>query len=176
MLHKVPQHINRAARAVVLNHPNTFPAFMFRKRVTRTNTPPDEMGGAQTIGGMGVLSSEDEALVEWDELGYAGVLIVEQYQGGQMSDRDDATDANAAEMRALIESDAAPDEEGYFEVKRHDVVYLLMGEGVALAYEVVTIEGNVALPPYTRKYVLNKRDDLHFVEQFKAFMDSLEAQ
>lgn len=167
MLNKVPQHINRAARTVVLRHPNAWPAFVYRKAVTRTNTPSEEMGGAQTLGGMGVLSSEDEDEVTWSELGYAAVLVAEPYQGGRLSDRDDAIDATAAEFLVLIEPVAEPGSEGYFTVKQHDVTYILIGEGVKIAFEVIRIEGNVSIPPYTRRYVLNKRDDLSFVEAFQ---------
>ncbi len=155
-----------------MRHPNSFPGFAYRKVVERLNSPPESMGGAQTIGGMGVLSSEDEDQVNWSELGYVAVLVAEPYQGGRLSDRDDAIDAAAAEFVVLIEPAAEPGGDDYFIIKQHDVVYVIMGEGVAMAFEVVRIEGNVSIPPYTRKYVMNKRDDLHFVDALKAFKDS----
>lgn len=173
MLNNVPNQINKGARAVVLNHPNAWPAFVFRKRVNRLDDPPGTMGGAQTLGGIGVLDSEDESDVDWDELGHAAALIAEPFAGGGLNDRDDAVDGEGVEMRILVESVAPPGSEAYFEAKKRDVVYVMLGEGVALAFEVVGIEGGANIPPYTRKYVVNKRDDLHYIPAFKAIRDSL---
>ena len=53
MLTNVPSAVNRMARNVVINHPNTWECQVFRKRVTRTDGAP--VGGLPTMGGLGVL-------------------------------------------------------------------------------------------------------------------------
>ena len=67
MLTNVPSAVNRMARNVVINHPNTWECQVFRKRVTRTDGAP--VGGLPTMGGLGVLDSEDEESIDYDHLG-----------------------------------------------------------------------------------------------------------
>jgi hypothetical protein len=40
---------------------------------------------------------------------------------------------------------------------------LVVWQGVYVGYEVVGRETNVNIPPFCRRYVLNKRDDLAFL-------------
>jgi hypothetical protein len=173
MLNSVPQAINRAARQVTLRHPQSFDCIVSRERVVRVELNDagglSESAGLPTLGGMGVLRSEDEADFEYDELGPAKLLFAGPgpFQPMDMNERDSALIAeNAREVviESIAEPGAAPDKPQYFQADTGDLVVLTMGMGVALTYEVATVSGTVALPPYTRKLVLNPRDDLSYVE------------
>lgn len=175
MLNSVPIAINAASRQVTLRHPNSFDCIVSRKRVVRIEVDaegdPSTMGGSPTMGGMGVLRSEDEVEFEYDELGPAKLLFAGPgpYQAQDMIERDNALlTENSREV--LIESIAKPGalvgEPQYFVADTGDLVSLTLGLGVVLSYEVATVSGTVNLPPYTRKLVLNPRDDLNYVEPF----------
>jgi hypothetical protein len=175
MLNNVPTSINAAARQVTLRHPNSFDCIVSRKRVVRVE--PGAGGGASTsagmptLGGMGVMRSEDESDFEYDELGAAKLLFAGPgpYQPMDMNERDNALlTENSREV--LIESVAKPGaavgQPQYFVADTGDLVSVTLGLGVVLTYDVATVSGTVNLPPYTRKLVLNPRDDLNYVEPF----------
>lgn len=175
MLNSVPVTINSAARQVTLRHPNSFDVIVSRKRVVRVESgeggTPSEMGGAPTLGGMGVLRSEDETDFEYDELGAGKLLFAGPgpYQPQDLNDRDNATLVeNSREV--LIESvaspGAAPGEPQHFVTDVGDLVCITLGMGVVMAYEVATVSSPVALAPYQRRLVLNPRDDLNYVQPF----------
>lgn len=170
MLSRVPASVNFSVRQVVLRHPNSMPCSVWRKEVKRVELDPGTglpatMGGSPTLGGMGVLRSEDEAEFEYRELGPARMLFVGIVQPSDMVERDDAVlQQNLQE--AQVVSVAGADMPEYFEADTGDLVLQDMGLGVVLAYEVSGITGNIAIPPYTRKLVLSPRDDLHALEPF----------
>jgi hypothetical protein len=232
MLNNVPQAVNTLARNVVINHPNSYNCVMVRKRVTRTAA--GTVGGLPTLGGLGVISSDDEEAVEWDLMGNAYALETEIFTESSMMDRQDANNGGIDEFRYLIEPELLPGNgigavlsvtvtagavtavdvvaggtgyingqtlafsgpgtgataeivvaagvitsvtvtaggsgytvaptasvNGYgFEVKKNDVMYLVLGN-VRLAFEIVDIRTKGNIPPYTLVYVCNRRDDLH---------------
>ena len=52
----------------------------------------------------------------------------------------------------------------WFDVRNHDVMYLLLGAGPEaprLAFEVVVAEATPDASPYNIRYIMNRRDDLH---------------
>jgi len=152
MLNNVPEAINRMARNVVVNHPNTYNCIAVRKRVTRSGPV---VSGMPTMGGMGVMSSDDEESIEWDLLGNGYALPASPFGASQMMDRQDAN--NSAESIFLIE----PEDIGLFSPEKHDVIYLVLDD-VRLAYEIVGIDTTSDIPPYTQRYICNSRNDLHF--------------
>lgn len=161
MLHNVPAAVNRMARNVVINHPNSYNCQVFRKAVTR---PGPISGGLPVLGGLGVLSSDDEEQFsyEWTGNGYA--LQVEAFEPSVMMDRGDANNGAGDAFKFLIESEEAAGLPGSFEAKKNDVIYLLLGDGSSpakLAFEVVGIEAVLNIPPYTTRFIMNRRDDLH---------------
>jgi hypothetical protein len=160
MLHNIPEAINRMTRNIVINHPNTYNAIMFRKRVLRTG--PETVGGLPALGGLGVINSEDESEFTYDLLGNAYAMAAENYTSGSMMDRQDANNGGIDEYRFLIEPENPEGLPGGFSVKKNDVMYLVLGE-VRLAYEIVGVETTSNIPPYTQRYVCNRRDDLHTV-------------
>lgn len=173
MLHSVPTAVNRAARQVTLRHPNAFSAVVSRKKVTRVENDdtgnPNEMGGAPTLGGMGVLRSEDEPDFEYEPLGDAKVLFAGPgpYQQQDLNDQGNATLVERT-REVLIECVAKEDEAGFFVVENDDLVCIVVGPGVVIAYTAATTASPVALSPYERRYILNPRDDLAYVEPFEA--------
>lgn len=169
MLINVPKSVAYATRQVVLRHPNTFACSVWRKKVNRVeldaNGTPSTMGGSPTMGGMGVLKSEDEADFEYEELGDARMLLCGVYQATDLNERDDAP-LQQNMQEAQIVCLAAPESADYFEVDSGDLVIQDLGLGVLLAYDVATMTGNVNIPPYVRKAILQPRDDLHHLEPF----------
>lgn len=165
MLHSVPMQINKAARSVTLRHPNGIPCHAFRQRVMRQ--ADGSMGGMPTLGGLGVLDSSDEPDVEWDWLGDAKLLIVENFQSSTVVDRGDALDNAEPQIVALIEALRPVEDPAHFTAKTKDVLYMLLHAEVKIAYEVVAIDGDINIAPYSRKYILHKRDDLTYIDGFK---------
>lgn len=172
MLTSVPVAINRSARVVTLRHPNSFSCVVSRKRVKRIEPDPgsgdpSEMGGAPTMGGMGVLRSEDEADFEYVLLGDAKMM----FAGPGPYQPRDAVDANSALVpetlrEVTIESVIDPEKEGGFVADSGDLIMVTLGAGVVVAYDVATVSGTVHVAPYTRRYILNPRDDLNYIEPF----------
>jgi hypothetical protein len=158
MLTNVPSGINRMARNVVMNHPNTFSCEVYRKAVTRP--AETSVGGLPTMGGLGVLDSMDEDQFEYAFMGYGYALPADGgFAPAPMVRRSDANIGAGDEFRFLIE----PEEPDEFDVREHDVLYLLLGVGKdapKLAYEIVAIETTSNIPPYTTRYIANRRNDL----------------
>lgn len=166
MLTNVPLGVAHNTRQVVLNHPNSMECDVYRKRILRTETAANggasEMGGAPTMGGMGVLKNEDEAEFDYVLVGEAKVLFAGIQQPASINDRDNAPEAAAQE--AQIASLGKPGTAEFFEADNQDLIAVKVGLGVVLAFTVEDVMGNVLIPPYTRKYLLQPRDDLHALE------------
>lgn len=170
MLTSVPQAVANVSRQVALRHPNSMECSVWRKVVTRVEIDPEteepsEMGGAPTMGGMGVLRHEDEEEIEFVELGEAKCLFCGVYAGSELSDRENQSLLpNAQETQ--IEALKGPGEEGHFTADSGDLVLVILGFGVVVAFEVVGQLTSSNFPPYVRRYVINPRDDLHALEPF----------
>lgn len=170
MLTSVPLAVKAASRQVTIRHPNAFNVVVSRKAVLRTELDEDgdenTMGGAPTLGGMGVLRSEDEAEFEYRELGEGKMLFAAPFS--PMDTNKQGSALVAENMReVLLESLAKPGEDGYFEATTGDLVMVDLGMGIIMAYTVENVSGNIQIPPYTRRLVLNPRDDLSYVEPFE---------
>lgn len=162
MLSNVPSAVNRMARNVVANHPNTFNCQVFRKTVTRA--ADGSVAGSPALGGLGVLDSMDEEQFEYAFLGNGYALPADGFSPAPMVKRGDAHIGAADEFRFLIEPEEPSGHPDWFGVRSHDVVYLLLGEGpgaARLAFEIVGTETTSNIPPYTTRYIANRRDDLH---------------
>lgn len=161
MLTNVPKGINKTARIVTLNHPNSMECVAFRKVLTRTEEGPE-----QTIGGMGMLSGEDEAEYTYERLGECRMLKMNEFVASPSFGDRDGYDYAEAEMFALIESTAAPEETTYFRPEKHDVIYFLPGAGISIAWQIVDVPTVAGIGEQNQRYGLNKRDDLDYVEAF----------
>jgi hypothetical protein len=162
MLNNVPIQINKAQRQVVLKHPNSMPCTVYRRVLLRPGTQPHiAMGGVPTMGGVGILSSEDEQDIEYQLLGDGMWLYADPVQPGSLTEVGDSEEATA-QQRGLVESLVPPGDAGHFVPKRRDLIYLEPGvPGVAIAVEVVEIESRVNIFPHTKVFVCNVRDDAH---------------
>jgi hypothetical protein len=163
MLTNVPQGIGAMARHVVIHHPNTYNAEVYR-RVLRRAEPL--VGGAPTLGGMMVVSPEDEEDIVWELVGLAYALPAESYAPAPFVDRGDTTLGAGLEMRFLVEPEAMIGDPGGFEIRKDDVLYLLFGTGPEapkIAYEIVGTEVMVNVPPFVTRYIVARRDDLDII-------------
>jgi len=158
MLTNVPAAVNRMARNVIINHPNTWECQVFRKSVTRTDAT---VGGLPTMGGLGVLDSEDEEQIAWAWIGNGYALQAESFMPSPMMDRQDANNGSANESRFMIEPEHPTGMPGNFDLRNHDVFYLVLADSVKVAFEIVGVETTLNIPPYVTRYVANRRDDLH---------------
>ena len=163
MLNNVPAAVSYCTRLVVLRHPNSMDCTVWRKRLLRVELDaqgaPSEMGATPTLGGMGVLRSEDETEFVYEELGPGRMLYVGQHTQADMIERDNALlPENMKE--ALVECLADPGTAGHFIVDSGDMVFMDVGMAMFMPFEAVSVVGNINIPPYTRKIVLNPRDDL----------------
>lgn len=161
MLNAVPNSINRLARNVVLNHPNTFNCKVFRETVERAEA--GTIGGLPTMGGLGVLDAEDEEKIRHDFIGNGFALPAEGFAPSPMMSKGDANLGPVDEFRFLIEPEEESGGPGWFDVRKHDVIYLVLGAGRAppmIAFEVVGTETTTNIPPFTTRYICNRRDDL----------------
>lgn len=164
MLTKVPATINKSARLVTLRHPNAMDCEVFRKQVTRVDTPvADDYAGLPTLGGLGVISSDDEVEFEYIDIGEARVVFLGGFQAqlGNTMDNDTGLAYADAPIEALMECVADPSAPEFFVLDKNDMVTVYPVPGVAIVYEVAGVTGNVNIPPYTRKYLLQPRSDMN---------------
>lgn len=153
---QVPIKIMQAARTVTLKHPNSLDCVVYRKELKRT--ADDSMGGMPTLGGLGVLKNEDEPDFEYVLLGPGRMLITSRYDGGgDLTDRGDAIVPSEPMQEAQIVSVEVPG----FEPAKGDLVGAMPGGGVLIGFEIMGKTGNVAIYPYTTKFVITPRDELH---------------
>lgn len=160
MLTNVPLGFNAIARNVIVHHPNAYNIEVYRRLVRR---PDPQAGGLPTLGGMMVLTAEDEDDITWALVGLGYALPAEPFTAAPMMERRDAHNAGADELRFLIEPESPVGEPGGFLVEVADVLYLLFGVGPAaprVAYEVTRVETAVSVPPFVLRYVVVRRDDL----------------
>lgn len=163
MLHEVSRTTNTLSERIIHNHPNSMGCQLFRKRVTRAN--PDELGG------LGTLSDEDEEQIEYDFLG-PGSALPSAEDAGQPLVLSDNQDVGFGEeqYRFLIAPEAPSGDPEWFSVEKADVMLLWLdtdedddqGEPIfiKIPFEVVAVETINNLPPFSVRYVCNRRDDL----------------
>lgn len=162
MLNNVPKQVNRASRMTVIRHPNAMPCTLWKKQVNRApDATPETFGGMPTIGGMGVLDSEDEADYSYVELADAKIVFTDRYQGatGNMIDTENGLNYTENMREALIECLAEPGAPGWVLPDKPQVITCFPGNGVVVTYQIVGTTGNIDIHPYTRKYLLNPLND-----------------
>jgi hypothetical protein len=152
--------MNLMARNVTLRHPNNMDCEVYRKVVTRASDTETE--GYPTLGGMTVLDSEDEAAVDYEDLGAAKLLNCEPFVSAQMVNRDDGVDQSAAEMYVMVEFLTPPTDPDAKVVNKHDVLAIEISADVKIAYEVMEVDAVVNVPPFARRYRIEKRDLMVF--------------
>jgi hypothetical protein len=148
-------------RNVVINHPNAWECHVYRKVINRSDEPMS--GGIPTIGGMGVISSDDEEDISWELVGIGYALQVEPFQPSVMMDRVDANNGFENEIRYLVEPEEPSGMPGYFEIRKNYVIQIIISDNVKLAHEIVNIETVSNIPPFVTRYVTNRRADLDII-------------
>lgn len=161
MLSNIPKGIGSVTRNVVMRHPNTFNCEFYRRDVNRLEPV---VGERPVMGGMMVLSMDDEVEISWSILGTGYALTADSFQPSVMMDRGDANNGALDEYRFLIEPELEA-YEGGFEPKKGDVFYVVLGDiqdedAPRVAYEIIFVETTVNVPPFVPRYVCNRRDDL----------------
>lgn len=162
MLNNVAIAVNSIIRNRVINDPNKFFVKVMRKTVTRVSD--SESMGLPTLGGIGVISSEDESEFEFFYLGSGYALPCNgSFTPSLMMERGDANNGQD-ETYFLIE----PEILDAFEIQKGDVFYISEVNNIPVskyvAYEVVKNPETVGnIPPYNKRYICNRRDDLHLV-------------
>lgn len=151
-----------------LRQPNSLDVTMLRKVLLRKELDdfgnPLESSGAPTMGGMGMLRSEDEA--EFNYVPAAGAGKMQMLTG--MATPADMNDSGASlladnAVTARIECVLDPLDPDFWIADKGDLIIADMGMGVLMSYEIVTLSSKVLIPPYTRSLILNPRDDLNYL-------------
>lgn len=159
MLNNVPKAVARASRLVTLRHPNAIDCTVMRKKLLRPESG-ESLGDVPNIGGLGVLDAEDEADYQYEPVGDAKILFsgVWDTQGSNWNDGDTGVIYDQAPREACIEFvDEGLAAADY--VRKPDMISVEPGGGIVLIYEVLGESSSIAIPPYTRKYMLAARSD-----------------
>jgi len=162
VLNNVSITMNRLARNVVMNHPNSWGCQVFRKVYKRS--APETVAGAPTMGGLAVLDSMDEEDFTYKHIGNGCALRAEGFAPAPMMKRGDANIGAGDEIRFLVEPEEPAGHPDWFDLRNHDVMLIWLGadpDCAKLAFECVGIETTSDIPPYTTRYIMNRRDDLH---------------
>ena len=158
----------RLARQMVLTTVSSIPALVYSKRLIDT----EEGDRQDTWGGLGVMSEEDEQAFDYDEKGFAMVLL-DQFTGAAINKGLIAVDGAEASFLAQIEP--FDNEKDLFKQYENttgwtpesgDVYCLLLREDFALWVENVGQQGQTLVGDFGTKYLLNKRDDLAYLGLF----------
>ncbi len=162
MLNNVPIQVNRAARQVTLRHPNSMDCSLWKKVILReSDSTPENFGGLPTIGGAGVLDSEDEAAYTYEFVADARIMFTGQYMAvsSNMTDTENGLNYSELPLEALIECTADPASPEWVLPDKPMVVTVFPGNGVVVPWQIVGTTGNINIPPYTRKYGMNPLND-----------------
>lgn len=158
----------RLARQMVLTTISAIPAIVFSKRIIQSEDG-DRM---DAWGGLGVMSEEDEQAFDYDEKGFAMVLL-DQFTGAALNKGLIAVDGADASFMAQIEP--FDNETDLFKQYTNttgwtpesgDVFCLMLSDDFSLWLENVGQQGQTIMGDFGVKYLLNKRDDLAYLGLF----------
>lgn len=159
MLNNIPRGVLKMARNVIMNHPNSFNFELYRRKNLR-----EDSDGEISVGGMLVLTPEDEHEVTWDFVGFGFAIPAEMFGSPSMlNEREDHAFNGLEEFRFLLEPEARLGDEGGFDIKKGDVFYVRIGDNedmIKIGHEIIGIESSIHIPPYTERYITNRRADL----------------
>lgn len=147
MLHRVPEKLKNISRVLVLRHPNNVDIAVFRKVNTREDGDGDD--DIYTIGGVAVLSSEDNAYYEIEHVGDGKMLFLERHQGAEYNSDQTGLVYPEEWPKVYIE----PNELGAWEAKKHDRVFIILPD-FTMEYQIKAVDSKINIPPYTKTYYL----------------------
>ena len=158
MLNRVPQAVRTGVRAMVMRNPNALDCRALRKVISRTaGTEAGNVGGLPTLGGMTVMSNDDEPQVDYQPLGQGKVLFTGQFQPAKLGDgRDFPEQADLGE--AMVE----PLQLDGWELRDGDLLLVSPGGDVLIPYEVTRVITSLAIPPYVQRVELAAQGDPMF--------------
>ena len=174
MLTNVTTAADIMAWRVVSGHPNAWECQIFRRVVNRVSPDGSEVGGIPTLGGLGVISAEDEPDLSYEWVGSGFALQAERFSPSRMVDLGDASHSDGEQFRYLIAPEQPPGEPGSFAIRKGDVMYLILSSPTAddpdapevkLAWEIIGLESVVNAAPFGVRYICNRRDDLHVLDE-----------
>lgn len=165
-----------AARQLVMNTPATIPCQVWRKRLL-VNDPATSTATGLSWSGV-ALSEQDDPEYEYDELGYACMLL-DRFTGAAVLRNNSMVDGADVAIMAQIEPYDESIENGRQRVmqipewlpKKGDLFALLIQPELILWLELVDIMGASLVSDFGKKYMLNKRDDLTSLEPFKSELE-----
>jgi len=157
----IQSSLAKQMRQITLHHPSRLDVLCFRK--VFDGIP---QGDVPTLAGVRVLGGHrDAADYDWQMLGEAGMLFAVEPFG---HDNGIGAGAFVNDERQGIYGLIEPIEAGSFTIEKSDVVYVLFDGGVGLAYEVVDRQSPLGFANGLAgcKYLLNRRDDLDYIDSF----------
>lgn len=161
MLQNVTQAVSKASRQLTLKHPNRWLARLYRFSKDMKNEGVTEN---QDDNLWREIDSDDEPRTEYIFLGEVALLKCGSFEASNLVDSFEGVDYQNDTFQATIEFV----ENAILKSEKHDIVYVTLCEGVAIAYEVIGVEAKLDIPPYCYVYVLAKRDDLLYVEALQS--------
>jgi len=162
MSHSIPAAMNAALRNVLLHHPHAFNCEIYRKIILRTGI--DTVAGLPTLGGLGVLDSMDEEDFDYIFIGMGFALPISGFAPVSLVQNEDAGLETETHVCFVIEPEAEIGQADYFQIQRHDVMYLRLGKALnppKLAWEILSRESLGHLSGFTRRFICARRDHLH---------------
>lgn len=168
---KVLDGRKRMIRRMVLTTASSIPALVYAKVILPTADGKDRL--ESSWGGLGVMSEEDEHDFDYEEKGFAMVLL-DGFTGAALNKGLIGVDSAEASFMANIEP--FKNEENVFSQHENltgwypqsgDVMCLLLSEDYALWVENVGQQGQTIVGDFGTKYLLNKRDDLAYLGLFE---------
>lgn len=172
ILEQVANGRRMAARSIVLSHLGAIPCQVWRKRIVPASAIQNRHD--EVYGGIAVLSDSDDHAFEFDPIGYAKLLL-DGFAGTIISSNRSMVDTDGESYIGQIEP-YDPELELHlrvltipdWQVKNGDLFALLLSEHVILWLEVVSPLGQSIIADFGAKYILNKRDELTYIEPMKS--------
>lgn len=158
----------KMARITVLTTVSAIPAIVFRKVLLQGQNDDD----SDAWGGIGVMSDEDEHAFDYEQKGFAMVLL-DQFTGAALNKGLIAVDYAEPSFMVQIEP-FNPDidlfkqyvDQTGWHPESGDAMCLLIRDDFALWVENVGQQGQTLVSDFAVKYLLNKRDDLSYLSTF----------
>lgn len=161
-----------AVRSIVLTALASMDCFVYRKVLL-----PVTDGGAdrheESWGGLGAVNTQDDHAFDYVQQGRAKLMLLDRFMGGRVFENNAAVDMQGVPTMALLEpydpslpKSSWPCRLTGWEFEIGDLVMARMGQAALLGFEVMDRTGSSAMADYGIKYVLNKRDELDYLEAF----------
>ncbi len=169
-----------ASRSIVLTNLSSISCFAFRRKVIPA--VEGETRAESIYPGGFVLSSSEEHATEYEDLGYA-MLLLNKFSGGSMHNDGDDINFGEAVFYAQIEPVNKADYGKRTEMlknipdwqpKKGDVLAMVISEDIIKWVEVTGVTGQTLNSQHGVEYVLNVRDKLMHLDPFKQEDDLLE--